>query len=129
MVYILGKCERCKELFEMKLNDITIDKDADVTTKLELYHKPKPINNTVCGGRIRILSVSEIRDEDVRTILPLELWQMLYEEGMSLRGIADMFNTTQTKIRYELTARRHKIQVMPLRPQGRPRKNKLMEVT
>lgn len=128
MLYVFGVCERCKEPIELRLNYVTLDKNADTTARLVLYHKPDAINKTVCGGRVRIVTVSEVDDEDMRTVLPLELWQMLYEEGTSLRGIAGMFNTTQTKIRRELTARRHKIQVMPLRRVGRPSKSSRMEV-
>jgi hypothetical protein len=126
MLYVFGICERCKEPLELRLKYIEVDKSADVTTQLILYHRPKPIGSAcACGGRIRIASVTKIEDVDARTVLPLELWQMLYEEGMSLRGIASAFKTTATKIRYEFVQkpRRHKIQVVSLRPVGRPKKS------
>jgi hypothetical protein len=129
VLYVFGICERCKEPLELRLKYVKVDKSADVTTRLVLYHRPKSIGSAcACGGRIRIASVTKIEDVDARTVLPLELWQMLYEEGMSLRGIASAFNTVPQKVRSELTARRHKIQVVPLRPVGRPRKSTRMEV-
>jgi len=128
MLYMFGVCERCKEIIEVKLDYVALEKNADISVQFAVYHKPITINGTVCGGRVRIVSVSEIQEKDTRTVLPLELWQMLYEEGVSLRGIANTFNTTSTKIRRELTARRHKIQVMPLRRVGRPSKSSRMEV-
>jgi len=130
MLYILGKCERCKESFELKLNDIAVDKNADITMKLILYHRPKPIGSAcACGGRVRAIYVSEVHDDGVRTLLPLELWQMLYEEGMSLHGIADVFNTSPSRVRYSLVGRgKHKISVVNMRPVGRPRKTKRTEV-
>jgi hypothetical protein len=129
MLYVFGICERCKEPLELRLKYVEVDKSADVTTQLVLYHRPKPIGSAcACGGRIRIASVTKIEDADARTVLPLELWQMLYEEGMSLRDIATVFNTNWMKVRRELVekARRHKIQVVPLRHVGRPSKSKRM---
>jgi hypothetical protein len=139
MLYIFGICERCKEPLELRLKYLALDKNADITTQLVLYHRPKAIGSAcACGGRIRIVSVSEVHDDFVRTLLPVELWEtfceqwrVLYEKGMSLRAIADMFNVTYTKVHYELAgrARRHKIQALPLRRVGRPRKSNRIEVT
>lgn len=132
MLYVFGICERCKEPLELKLKFAAMDKSADISMRLVLLHRPQPIGSAyACGGHIKVVSTSEVEDDVARTILPLELWQILYEEGMSLRDIAHRFNVTQTKIRYELVvkARRHKIQVMPLRRVGRPSKSSRMEVS
>jgi hypothetical protein len=125
MLCVFGICERCKEAIELKLNYVALEKNADVDVHFSLCHKPQPINKTVCGGRVRIVSVSEINSEDIRTILPIELWQALYEEGMTYESIADVFKTTLSKVWYELIQKnkRHNITVVKSRRQGTRAKN------
>lgn len=104
MLYIFGVCERCKEPIELKVSYIAIEKDADVSVRLALIHKPNSINKTICGGRIHVLTVTETQDEDIRTVLPIELLQALYEEGMSLRELACLATTNHMSIKRMLSS-------------------------
>ncbi len=118
MLYIVGVCERCKEIVEVKLDYVALEKNADVSVQFALYHKPRPINRTVCGGRVRIVSVSDVTSDETRTMLPLELWQAMYEQGASIRVIAAAFTTSYRKVHRELFEKHHSVCVV--RRQGRP---------
>jgi hypothetical protein len=124
MVYVFGICERCKESLEVRLKYLQISKAADITTSLVLIHKPKAVGCApACGGRIRVISVSEVRDDEVlRTIMPAELWSMLYDTGMSLRDLAALMGSNHMKVKRMLVGLAHS-----LRRRGRPRKSNRME--
>ena len=123
MLRVYGICERCKLLVELTLSEGILEHEASVDVKLVLTHKPK----FGCGGRIKPVVVNEVRDEAARTMLPLELWQMLYEEGMSLRELAKLANVSHEKIR-RLLAKSDHIETFGCRRRGRPRKSDRMEV-
>ena len=123
MLRVYGICERCKLLVELTLSEGILEHEASVDVKLVLTHKPK----FGCGGRIKPIVVNEVRDESARTMLPLELWQMLYEEGMSLRELGKLTNSSSTKIR-GLLAQSNYVETYGCRRRGRPRKSDRMEV-
>lgn len=123
MLRVYGICERCKLLVELTLSDVILEHEASVDVKLVLTHKPK----FGCGGRIKPVVVNEVRDESVRTVLPLELWQMLYQDGMSLRELGKLANVSYEKIR-RLLANSDHIETFGYRRRGRPRKSNRMGV-
>lgn len=99
MFYVFGMCERCKEPIELRLN-MFIDKNADVTTRLALYHKPTVINGTRCGGRVHVLAMHECRDaSSSRMLTAPELWLLLHESGVSIRKLIPLAKRSYEAVR------------------------------